>query len=91
MFKSFPWQDMCKFFAGGFFTVAAVSLYLDLAHVWVPVLGTGLSESPRHSAMRAGIHAVLFLIFFYIGFIHTGSDDSADQDEGGEPQEFPAE
>ena len=35
----------------------------------VPILGTGFIETPEVSGVRSIVHAVLFLIFFYLGFI----------------------
>jgi hypothetical protein len=32
-------------------------------------LGTSLTETPEVSGVRSIIHAVLFLTFFYLGFI----------------------
>ena len=48
---------------------AGVLFYLYLARVSVPILGTGLIETPDISGMRAIVHAALFLTFFYLGFI----------------------
>ena len=68
MFKRIPWQDVCKFLSGAFFVNAGVLFYLYLARVSVPILGTGLIETPDISGMRAIVHAALFLTFFYLGF-----------------------
>jgi hypothetical protein len=45
------------------------SFYLYLARISVPLLGTGFIETPEVSGVRSIIHAVIFLIFFYLGFI----------------------
>ena len=34
----------------------------------MPLLGTNFIETPEISGMRAIVHAVLFLTFFYLGF-----------------------
>jgi hypothetical protein len=64
-----PWQDVCKFLAGAFFVNAGILFYLYLARVSVPLLGTKFIETPEISGMRSIVHAVLFLTFFYLGFI----------------------
>jgi hypothetical protein len=46
-----------------------ILFYLYLARVAVPVLGTGLTETPEVSGVRSIVHVVLFLTFFYLGFI----------------------
>jgi hypothetical protein len=69
MLSRIPWQDVCKFLAGAFFVNAGILFYLYLAGVSVPLLGTGFIETPEVSGLRSIIHAVLFLIFFYLGFI----------------------
>jgi hypothetical protein len=69
LFRRIPWQDVCKFLAGAFFVNAGILFYLYLARVAVPLLGTGFIETPEISGLRSIVHAVLFLIFFYLGFI----------------------
>ena len=69
MFRRIPWQDVCKFLAGAFFVNAGILFYLYLARVSVPLLGTGLTETPEVSGVRSIVHAVFFLTFFYLGFI----------------------
>ena len=69
MFKRIPWQAVCKFLAGAFFVNAGILFYLYPAGVSVPLLGTGFIETPEVSGLRSIIHAVLFLTFFYLGFI----------------------
>ena len=68
-FRRIPWQDVCKFLAGAFFVNAGILFYLYLARVSVPLLGTKFIETPEISGMRSIVHAVLFLTFFYLGFI----------------------
>ena len=69
MFRSIPWQDVCKFLAGAFFVNAGILFYLYLVRVSVPILGTSLVQTPDVSGVRSIVHAVLFLTFFYLGFI----------------------
>jgi hypothetical protein len=69
MFRAIPWQDVCKFLAGAFFVNAGILFYLYLAGVSVPLLGTRFIETPEISGIRSIIQAVLFVTFFYLGFI----------------------
>jgi hypothetical protein len=69
MFTRIPWQDVCKFLAGAFFVSAGVLSYLYLARVSVPLLGTTATQTPEMSGLRAIVHATLFVISFYFGFV----------------------
>jgi hypothetical protein len=69
MSRRIPWQEVCKFLAGAFFVNAGILFYLYLARVSVPLLGTGFIETPDISGVRSIVHAILFLTFFYLGFI----------------------
>lgn len=69
LFRRIPWQDVCKFLAGAFFVNSGVLFYLYLARVSVPLLGTSITQTPEVSGVRSIVHAVLFLVFFYLGFI----------------------
>ena len=64
-----PWNDVCKFLAGGFFVSAGVLFYLYLGGVPVPVLGLGFVVTPEINGLRSIAHFTLFLVFFYFGFI----------------------
>jgi uncharacterized protein (DUF486 family) len=78
MFKKIPWQDVCKFLAGAFFVSTGVLFYLYLARVSVPLLGTSFIETPEISGVRSIINAVLFVTFFYLGFIRKWKSRSID-------------
>src|SRR5712692_6626849 len=69
MFRRIPSQDVCKFLAGAFFVNAGILFYLYLARVSVPILGTGFIETPAVSGARSIVHTVLFVTFFYLGYI----------------------
>ena len=69
MFGRIPWQDVCKFLAGAFFVNAGILFYLYLVRVSVPILGTSIVQTPEVSGARSIVHAVLFLTFFYLGFL----------------------
>ena len=64
-----PWQDVCKFLAGAFFVSTGVLVYLYLAGVSVPLLGTRFVETPVISGLRAIRNGALFCVFFYLGFL----------------------
>jgi hypothetical protein len=74
IFRRIPWQDVFKFLAGAFFVNAGILFYLYLAGVSVPLLGTNFVFTPEISGVRSIIHAVLFVIFFYFGFIRRRRD-----------------
>ena len=78
MFAKIPWQDVCKFLAGIFLVSTWVLFYLYLARVSVPILGTSFIETPDVSGARSIVHAILFLVFFYAGFIRTWKGRSPD-------------
>ena len=69
MFRRVPWQDVCKFLAGAFFVSAGILFYLYLYRVSVPIFSTSITETPEISGSRSIVHAICFLIFFYLGFI----------------------
>jgi hypothetical protein len=52
-----------------FFVSAGTQLYLYLADVSVPLLGTRFVQTPELSAARSFVHFVPFLITFYFGFV----------------------
>ncbi|HML07531.1 MAG TPA: hypothetical protein VK430_05305 [Xanthobacteraceae bacterium] len=67
----FAWRsrDFRKFLAGAFFVSSGILLYLYLAGVSVPLLGTSFVETPRISAGRSIVHFIFFLLCFYFGFV----------------------
>ena len=69
MFRRIAWQDVCKFLGGAFFVSAGILFYLYLAGVSVPILGTGFIETPAISGARSIVHTILFVTFFYLGYI----------------------
>jgi|ERR1700686_692657 len=66
---TFNWKEACKFLSGAFFVSTGVLFYLYLAGSPVPVVGAHLAVTPTVNAVRAAIHAVLFVVFFYLGYI----------------------
>lgn len=62
-------RDFRKFLAGAFFVSAGIQLYLYLAKVSVPLLGTSLVVTPEISGWRSIVHFILFGLCLYFGFI----------------------
>jgi hypothetical protein len=63
------WKEVCKFLSGAFFVSAGVLFYLYLVGSPVPVVGAHLTVTPTVNGVRAAVHAVLFVVFFYFGYI----------------------
>jgi hypothetical protein len=63
------WKEVCKFLSGAFFVSAGVLFYLYLVGSPVPVVGAHLAVTPTVNGVRAAVHAVLFIVFFYFGYI----------------------
>jgi hypothetical protein len=61
--------EVRKFLAGTFFVSSGVLLYLSLAQVSVPILGTALIQTPEMAGTRSAVHFVFFLFCFYFGFV----------------------
>jgi hypothetical protein len=76
MCKKIPWPGACQFLAGAFCVNAGVLFYLYVARVPGPLLGTRFTQTPEVSCVRSIGHAVLFLTFFYLGFIRTWNSRS---------------
>lgn len=67
-------RDYRKFLAGAFFVSAGIQVYLSLAGVSVPLLGTSFVQTPELSAARSFVHFLLFLVCLYTGFIRKPAD-----------------
>jgi hypothetical protein len=63
------WKEVCKFLSGAFFVSTGVLFYLYVAGSPVPVVGAHLAVTPTVNGVRAAVHAILFIVFFYIGYI----------------------
>ena len=74
----FAWRsrEFRRFLTGAFFVSTGIQLYLYLANVSVPLLGTRIVVTPEISALRSIPHFILFLICFYFGFIKKPKDSS---------------
>ena len=62
-------SDFRKFLAGAFFVSAGTQLYLYFTGVSIPLPGTDLVQTPKLSAIRGILHALLFVITFYFAFV----------------------
>ena len=69
LYFAWRYRDYRKFLAGAFFVSSGTLLYLYLADVSVPLLGTGFVETPQISGGRSIVHFFLFLLCVYFGFI----------------------
>jgi hypothetical protein len=47
--------------------------YLYVADVSVPILGTGLVQTPEMSGVRSIVHFIFFALAFYFGFVRKPS------------------
>lgn len=64
------WRDVFKFLSGASFVTSGASFYFYWFHVAVPFPFFGLTEVPPGVlGVRAVVQLVLFLIFFYLGFV----------------------
>jgi hypothetical protein len=69
LYLAWRYRDVRKFLAGAFFVSFGILVYLYLADVSVPLLGTSFVETPAISGGRAVVHFILFLLCFYFGFV----------------------
>jgi hypothetical protein len=69
--------EVRKFLAGAFFVSSGVLLYLALARVSIPILGTTLVQTPELARGRSAVHFLLFLLCFYFGFLKKPAAKSA--------------
>jgi hypothetical protein len=72
----FAWRskEFRKFLAGAFFVSAGIQFYLYLSNVSVPLLGTGLVQTPEISGLRSIPNFIFFLLCFYFGFVTKPKD-----------------
>jgi hypothetical protein len=73
LFLAIKYREFRKFLAGAFFVSSGTCWYLWANGVSLPIVlpyvGTVSVETPEISGQRAIVHAVLFLLCFYFGFI----------------------
>ena len=62
-------QGLSQIPGGRVLRVMGHFVYLYLANVSVPLLGTGFVETPNISGGRSIVHFALFLVCLYFGFV----------------------
>jgi hypothetical protein len=80
----FAWRsrEFRKFLAGAFFVSGGIQVYLYLADVSVPLLGTSFVLTPELSGVRSIVHLIFFLICWYSGFIRRPKASTNPRDHG---------
>ncbi|HEY1372216.1 MAG TPA: hypothetical protein VGH50_07080 [Candidatus Binatia bacterium] len=68
LYLAVRYREFRKFLAGAFFVSAGMQLYFWLAGMTVPLIGTGIVQTPAVSLARGCIHFILFLLCLYFGF-----------------------
>jgi len=61
------WKEVFKFLSGAAFVGSITSLYLYLNNISVPFLGYTIT--PELLRLRSLVGFVLFLVFFYYGYL----------------------
>ncbi len=61
------WREVFKFLSGAAFVASSTNLYLYLNNISVPFLG--FTFTPQLLGLRALVGFILFLIFFYFGYL----------------------
>lgn len=62
------WREVFKFMSGVTFASTVFSAYLFMAYITVPFF-FGLTFTPEISGLRAAASFLMFLLFFYFGFL----------------------
>jgi len=68
IYFAYRFREYRKFLAGAFFVSWGIQVYLYLANVSVPLLGTNLVFTPEISGARSIPHFIFFLLCMYFGF-----------------------
>lgn len=61
------WEEVFKFLSGAAFVGSFTSVYLYINNITLPFLG--FTITPELMGIRALVGLVLFLIFFYFGYL----------------------
>lgn len=61
------WREVFKFLSGAAFAGSIANFYLYYAHITVSFLG--YSIKPELLGIRSAVQFVLFLVFFYYGYL----------------------
>ncbi|SRR6266480_5775924 len=77
----FAWRsrEFRKFLTGAFFVSAGTQLYLYLANVSVPLLGTHIVFTPTVSGWRSIIHFILFGFAFTLALSRSRRDQACNR------------
>jgi hypothetical protein len=80
IYLAYRFREFRKFLAGAFFVSWGIQVYIYLAKVSVPLLGTDFVFTPEISGARSFLHFIFFLICLYFGFFSNpkGSSTSAE-------------
>jgi hypothetical protein len=62
-------KEFRKFLSGAFFVSGGIQLYLSLANVSIPLLGTDLVQTPEIGGIRCIPHFIFSGLCFYYGFV----------------------
>ncbi len=62
-------REFRKFLSGAFFVSAGIQLYLSLANISIPLLGTDFVQTPEIGLIRCIPHFIFSILCFYFGFI----------------------
>jgi len=60
-------KEVFKFLSGAAFVGAGTNLYLSLNNISLPFLG--YTFSPQFLGLRGLVGSILFLVFFYFGYL----------------------
>ena len=85
IFLAYRFREFRKFLAGAFFVSWGILLYLYLAKVSVPLLGTDFVFTPETSGARSIPHFIFFLICMYFGFFSKPKGSSSSKGVGCDP------
>ncbi len=69
-------REFLKFLAGAFFVSGGIQLYMAIAGVSIPILGTSFVQTPQIGFVRCIPHFVFFLLCLYFGFIRKPKDSA---------------
>lgn len=61
------WKEVFKFLSGAAFVGAGANFYLYLSNISLPFMG--FTFSPELLGIRALVGFILFLVFFYFGYL----------------------
>ena len=66
------WKEVCKFLSGGLFAGVVIKIYFYFYHIPLPFFGY-TTISPELLGIGSLVQFILFLIFFYFGYLKKES------------------